>query len=115
MKTNKKFKEFRKEIQNYISKSKMVKSNQPSVLQKEEKEGHNILFIGSTIKREKTQDALWFVDRSFLKFEICVDIQDYEINIWKYSIQWESGDRKNIYKIMFHWSEDLPRKRCSQM
>jgi len=104
MKTNKKFREFKSEIQKYISESSVVKSNQPSIVSQKEKEGHKILFIGSSIGKE-VRDALWFIDRSFLRFEICLDIQKEEINIWKYSIQWESEDKKSIYKIMYHWDE----------
>jgi len=69
------------------------------------------LFICKSIKREITQDALWFVDRSFLKFEICLDIRNGGINIWKYSIQWESDDKKNIYYLRYEWDEKISKPK----
>lgn len=111
MKTNRKFKEFKADIQKCISESILLKKNQPAIVREREiKDGNiKILYRGSGIKGK--EDAVWFVDNSSLNFLIQIEISVQGIDIVKYSIHWENSDERNIFLVRYDWnSADQPKE-----
>jgi|GEM_PF-5820535 len=107
MKTKRKIEEYRCLIQKCIQESDFVKSNQPNVIFRKDYKNHTILYRGSAIG-DDPHDALWFVDSSCLRFIISIKCEKESIKEKKYSIQWQSKEKKNLFYFRYEWDESYP-------